>query len=168
MRWRKQKTRCYQKSTPGHTPFLVEVSWTQIFITRGTLSASGLWVRGKAGEATHLCQLPCSLAWGSHSPSGQCAQTQDPQARSHPPGSSAGCPLSRDPQARVSPSWVVCGVSPEPRPPGPVSPSWIVCGVSPSSAQAWPLAQGGAATGLPALTRGRVSCALCLQTSRAS
>lgn len=42
MRWRKQKTRCYQKSTPGHTPFLVEVSWTQIFITRGIAEARGI------------------------------------------------------------------------------------------------------------------------------
>lgn len=64
-----------------------------------TLSASGLWARGKAGEATRLCQLPCFLARGSCRPCGQ-------------------CPLARDPQARASPSRVVCRVSPGPGPPG--------------------------------------------------
>lgn len=34
--------RSYWKSTPGHTPFLVDVSWTETFITRGIAEARGI------------------------------------------------------------------------------------------------------------------------------
>ena len=70
---------------------------------RPSILGARFWVLtrfwGESGGATRLCQL-CTLAQGSHSRSGQRAQT-------------------RDPQTRVSPSWAVCRASPDPGPPGP-------------------------------------------------